>query len=251
VSEGFKDLFSKQSADYARFRPTYPAALFDFLAEAAPARGLALDCGTGSGQAALELATRFARVIATDPSEKQLASAAPHRRIEYRRAPAEDSGAPAASVDLLTAAQAFHWFKVDAFFAEARRILKPGGVLAFWSYALARISPAVDAVVMRLYRDVLGPYWEPERRLVESGYRETSLPFPELAAPPFEMTAEWSLERLAGYLGTWSALQAYRRARAGETDPLAALEPELRRAWGAPAARTARWEISLRACRKN
>src|SRR5438552_1354663 len=137
----FKDLFSTQSADYARYRPSYPPALFSWLASVAPGRALAVDVATGSGQAALALAAHFAQVVAAD-----------------------------ASADLLTAAQAFHWFRPDAFFADAARVLRPGGVLAVWSYGLTRITPAVDALVQHLYGDVLGSYWEPERRLVEEGY---------------------------------------------------------------------------------
>jgi SAM-dependent methyltransferase len=151
----------------------------------------------------------------------------------------------------MTAAQALHWFRLEPFFAEAERVLRPGGVLAVWCYGLARIDPAVDAIVRHLYADILGAYWEPERRLVEDGYRGIALPFSALAPPPFEMQLEWTLPDLLGYLRTWSALRAFVRQQG--TDPLAPLEPALARAWGgaaAGAAKAARWTLSVQAARR-
>lgn len=243
----FKDLFSTQSADYARFRPGYPDALFAWLAAAAPARDCAVDVATGNGQAALALAPHFARVIAVDASAAQLAQAPARANVEYRVASAEATGAGAASVDLLAAAQAFHWFRQEEFFAEAARVLRPGGVLAVWCYGLARITPSVDAVVLHLYSDILGPYWEPERRLVEEGYAGVAFPFAAIPAPPFEVALDWSLSNLLGYLRTWSALRAF--ARAQGVNPLVALEPDFARAWGDPRPKTARWSLSLHARR--
>jgi ubiquinone/menaquinone biosynthesis C-methylase UbiE len=183
----FKDLFSTQASDYARFRPTYPQALFRILQEACAEHELAWDVGTGNGQAALALAAYFRKVIATDPSQKQLAEAPAHERVEYRCASAENSGLPDACADLITVAQAFHWFRQDDFFREVKRVGKPGARLAVWCYELAIIDPAVDAVVMELYDGVLGPYWEKERRLVEEGYSKVSFPFRELTAPSVRM----------------------------------------------------------------
>lgn len=246
----YKDLFSGHAGDYARHRPTYPAALFEWLAAQAPARHAVWDCGTGNGQAALALAAHFDEVLATDPSEKQIGNAAAHPRVRYTVAPAESSGLAAASADAITVAQAFHWFRHDGFFTEARRVGRPRAVLAFWCYELAHVTPAVDEAVLRFYRGTLGPHWEPERRLVEEGYRSVQLPadFAGLTVPRFEMTAEWSCEDFIGYLGTWSALQKYRKVR-GE-DPLPAFGSELRGAWGQGGTpRTVRWPLSLRAAR--
>jgi SAM-dependent methyltransferase len=249
----FKDLFSAQAADYARFRPRYPAELFAWLAAESPARGCAVDVATGNGQAALALAPHFTRVIALDASASQLAEAPPCANVTYRVAAAEATGVAAGSTDLLTAAQAFHWFRPGPFFAEAERVLRPGGVLAVWCYGLARIDPAVDAVVRHLYADVLGAYWEPERRLVEEGYRDSAFPFTPLAPPPFEMQLEWTLPDLLGYLRTWSALRGFVRQQG--RDPLAPLEPALASAWGGGTAsphetRIARWTLSVRAARR-
>jgi SAM-dependent methyltransferase len=242
-----KDLFSKQAAGYARFRPTYPPALFDWLAGVAPARDVAVDVGTGSGQAAVELAERFARVIALDPSEPQLANAAPHARVTYRCAPAEATGVEAHTADLLTASQAFHWFDHPRFFDEARRVLRPGGVLAVWCYGLTKITPEIDAVVMELYEGYLGTYWDPMRRMVERLYRGIAFPFDELAPPPFEMSVRWSLDQLIGYLETWSALVTYKQERG--SDPMTTIGPALRSAWGADAERAVTWELGVRAAR--
>jgi SAM-dependent methyltransferase len=244
----FKDLFSAQSADYARFRPTYPPALFAWLASVAPGRACAVDVATGNGQAALLLAPHFARVVALDGSAAQVAEAPPHPGVSYAVAPAEATGLDDGSADVLTVAQAFHWFQQARFFAEAARVLRPGGVLAVWCYGLMQVDPAVDAVVQHLYRDVVGPYWEPERGLVEDGYRGVAFPFQRLDAPPFEMVAEWTLDGLLGYLRTWSAVRGFARARCA--DPVAALAPQLTRAWGAPTTRTARWPLSVHASRR-
>jgi SAM-dependent methyltransferase len=245
----FKDLFSAGSADYARFRPTYPAELFAWLASVAPDRRLAVDLATGNGQAALGLAPHFARVVALDASRDQLAAATPAANVVYDVAQAEATGLDAGGADLVTAAQAFHWFRQEPFFAEVRRVLRPSGVLAIWCYGVARITPEVDAVVTRLYGDVLGPYWEPERRMVEDGYRNVRFPFPEIAAPALELEVEWDLARLAGYLRTWSALKAY--ARDHGSDPLVALEEDLLSAWGEASTRPVRWSLTLRAFRRD
>lgn len=248
MEDQFKDLFSTQASDYARYRPHYPLALFRALAKLSPSLELAWDCGTGNGQAAVALASHFKKVIATDPSEKQLAEAVAHEKVEYRRAPAEASGLPAESVDLITVAQAFHWFRQEEFYAECARVAKPGCLLAVWCYELAEITPAVDDVVMILYRDILGPFWEKERRLVEEGYRNEKFPFEELSGsqvPVSSMGAEWNMADLIGYLGTWSALQKCRKEKGD--DPRFSIIPSLQKAWGDQAvARPVTWPLSLR-----
>jgi SAM-dependent methyltransferase len=227
----FKDHFSGHADDYARFRPTYPATLFAWLAEQAPGHGHAWDCGTGNGQSARGLAAHFAAVTATDPSAEQIRNAFPHPRVTYRVAPAEDPGLAAASVDLVTVAQALHWFDLPRFFAQAARVLRPGGVLAAWCYGLVRVSPAVDPLLERLYDGTVGPYWPPERALVDEEYRSLAVPdgFVRVEAPAFVMEQAWTLDDLLGYLGTWSAVKRY-AAATGE-DPVAALAPALAGAW--------------------
>jgi SAM-dependent methyltransferase len=241
----FKDHFSRHARDYARFRPDYPEALYAFLAERSPGRSCAWDCATGSGQAALGLATRFDVVVATDASAGQLAQAAAHPRIAYAVALAEAAPLGNAGTDLVTVAQALHWFDLDRFYREARRVLRPRGVLAAWCYGLHRVTPGIDALVDRFYEDVLGPYWPPERRHIESGYRTLPFPFTELAVPSFSVERRWRLDEYLGYLGTWSAVQRYRAARGH--DPLALLAVQLSRRWGAPGERRrVAWSIHLR-----
>jgi SAM-dependent methyltransferase len=242
----FKDLFSGHAAKYARYRPTYPAELFAWLANASPATGLAADVGTGSGQAAVGLATHFDQVIALDPSPEQIEHARPHPRITYRVASAERTGLDDGSADLVLAAQAFHWFPAEPFFAEARRVLRSGGVLALVSYELSRVTPEVDVVVNDLYHS-LDAYWEPERRLVMDGYASVDVPFPEFAAPAIVMRSRWSMAELLGYLGTWSALRRFTDATG--TDPMAAIAPALAAAWGTVATRDVTWPLAVRAFR--
>jgi SAM-dependent methyltransferase len=240
----FKDHFSRQAADYRRYRPTYPAALIDFVAGCCAGRALAVDCATGSGQAAVALARRFAAVIAVDGSPNQLARAEPHERVRYVAALAERLPVRAGSVDLVAAAQAAHWFDHDRFHAECRRVLAPGGVVAVWCYEKVRIDPAIDAVVDDFYANVIGADWPPERRYVADGYRTLPFPWREELAPPFEIEVDWDLAQLMGYLATWSAVQRC-RDRTGR-DPLAALQPRLARLWSPAAPTRVRWPVHLR-----
>jgi SAM-dependent methyltransferase len=245
----FKNHFSGQAADYAKFRPTYPADLIEYLATIAPARQMAWDCATGNGQAAVALASHFDRVIATDASEKQIQSAQTHARITFRVAPAEKSGIESSSVDLVTVAQALHWFDLPAFYSATRRVLKPGGVLGVWNYNLLQSKPEIDAIVNRFYKEIVGPFWPPERQLIERGYEHLPFPFEELDPPKFKMTARWSLKSLLGYLGTWSATQRY--IQATQQDPVILIASDLAKAWGAPESQQlVTWPLQVRVGRR-
>lgn len=240
----FPDHLSSVAAEYARFRPRYPEALIRYVAGVAPGRGLAWDCATGSGQAAVGLAEFFERVVATDAAEKQIAQATAHPRVEYRVAVAEASGLEAGSVDLVTVAQALHWFALEAFYAEVRRVLRPGGVLAVWCYG--RFEPEdgrLRAVIERFYHETVGPYWPAERKLVEEGYRSLPFPFDELGPPTFEMGATLTLGEIAGQLGTWSAVKRYREATGG--DPIPGLVREIE-GTGVEGPCRVRWPIAMR-----
>lgn len=242
----FKDHFSGQSGEYRKYRPDYPPALFDWLASVAPGRRLAIDVATGNGQAAVGLARHFERVIATEPSAEQLREARPHPRVEYRQEPAESMSAETVSADLVTVAQAAHWFDWPRFTAEVARALRKGGVLAIWSYNNCQVTPAIDRLVADFSRDVVGPYWPRERRIVEEGYRSFALPFAPMAVPAFEMTTRWDREAMLGYLDTWSAVRRCRAATA--RDPLALLAQPLAEAWGA-GPRDMRWPLTVLAGR--
>ena len=205
---------------------------------------LAWDCGTGNGQAAVGLASVFEGVIATDASEKQISNAQPHERIEYYVAPAENSGIQSDTVDLIMVAQALHWFDLDRFYAEARRVLKPNGILAVSAYNLLHIEPAIDEVVNRYYCEVVGPFWPPERRLVEN-FAHLPFSFHEIDPPEFEMTAHWDFDQLVGYLQTWSSTQLFIAAKGD--NPLEQIIDELRSAWGdSRKTRNVTWPLVLR-----
>jgi SAM-dependent methyltransferase len=243
-----KDYFSSVAPSYARYRPHYPAQLFDWLATVAPARDRAWDCATGNGQAAVELAARFTLVVATDLSAQQIAEAEERPNIEYRVEPAESSELDARSVDLVTVAQALHWLPFDQFYREARRVLIPGGIIAAWTYNLPTIDrAAIDDLVRYLYQDVLHGFWAPERRYVDADYRDIPFPFDRIDAPSFSMTARWTLGEFVGFLRTWSAVASYRKTRGA--DPLDEIVGRLTAAWGEADVRQIDWPLSVLAGR--
>lgn len=242
----FPDHFSAVPERYARYRPRYPRALVDALADRCAAHAVAWDAGCGSGQLSVGLAARFERVIATDPAQAQLDQAQPHPQVEYRRATAEDSGLPAASVDLAVAAQAAHWFDWPRYVAEVGRVARPGALAAVLCYSWLEADGAVQPLIARYYKD-LGPYWAPNRRHVETGYRELAWPWPEVEAPAIDLVAEWTREELCGYVATWSATQALvRRAGTARFDELCA---DLARLWPDGERRSVRWPLALRLAR--
>ena len=237
------DHFSGHAADYARARPTYPPELFRWLGTVAPGRALAWDAGCGNGQASVALAEVFDAVVATDLSPQQLANARPHPRVTYLVGDDHTSHQATASVDLVTVAQAAHWFDMPAFHAEARRVLKPGGVVAIWGYGLTTVSPEIDPQIRHFYAAVVGPFWPPGREHLDNEYRTLPFPLAPVAAPEFAMAVTWDLAAFGDFVGTWSAVQRYRKAR-GE-DPVPALLEALRPLWGA-GPRVVRWPLYLR-----
>ena len=240
-----KDHFSGHADRYEASRPTYPDALFGYLSSLCPHRQFAWDCATGNGQAAVVLARYFSTIIATDASQKQIDHARPHEKVQYRVAPADASTLANASVDLVTVAQALHWFDLPRFYTEVRRVARPDGLIAVWCYQLHTVTDEVDAIVERYYADVVGADWPPERRLVEEGYRTLAFPFDEIAPPPFQMVHRWDLRQVLGYVESWSATQRYRK-RTG-ADPLDLIRGELATAWGDPEkTQDVTWPLNLR-----
>jgi SAM-dependent methyltransferase len=241
----FKDHFSLIAAGYAAHRPVYPAVLVDYLGDVAAGQDVAWDAGCGSGQLSVLLAARFARVIATDPSGEQLAQARRQPGVEYRQASAENSGLPAASVDLAVAAQAAHWFDLPRYYDEVRRVVREGGLVTLLSYGVIHVDQDVDPVIERFYWRTLAGLWPQERSLVEEGYRSLPFPFVEMRTPRFEMTASWTLPEVLGYVRTWSAVQALERA--GRGADYAGFARALEANWGEAAdRRVVRWDLALR-----
>jgi ubiquinone/menaquinone biosynthesis C-methylase UbiE len=239
----FQDNFSRQSALYAQVRPNYPKELYQFIIENCQGHERAWDCATGNGQAALALADYFDEVIATDASARQLAEAVPNPKVQYRLAPAEASGLADQSVDLITVATALHWFDLEGFYAEVKRVARPGAVVAAWGYWRTVISPEVDAVVEELREQVLGPYWSSSVENVRGGYEQLAFPFTPIAVSSFEIKAERTLEEFLRFVDSWSATVAYREAEG--RSPAAGLLDRLQAAWG-PGKRTVVWPLTMR-----
>ena len=241
----FPDLFSRQAAQYAAARPRYPDALYEAIVATAPDRSLVWDCATGNGQAAVDLARYFDRVIATDASAGQIAHAIQAPNVEYRVAPAEQSGLPTGHADLITVAQALHWLDHVRFYEEVRRVSVRGGVFAAWTYGYCHAGDDVEPLLRDFEHRLLGPYWDPRRRWVDEGYRTIPFPFAELPMPRFELRLTWSLSQLGEYLGSWSAVVKYRQAHGH--DPVAPLLDRIVKHWGAPEqTRDIVWPLSAR-----
>lgn len=245
----FKDHFSSASDRYAAYRPDYPAALFTWLAGLCGEHDTAWDCATGNGQAALGMAPHFRKVIATDASAEQIKHAELHPAIDYRVAPAEASGLADRNIDLVTVAQAAHWFELPRFYAEVSRVLKPGGVIALWGYGRMVLPGEMDSIFKRFYAETVGPYWPPERALIDDAYRSLDFPFTTIDPPAFFIEVEWTLPRLMDYLSTWSAVKRYHNVNG--LNPLPALYTELQPGWGNPeSARKLQWPLFLRTGRR-
>jgi SAM-dependent methyltransferase len=225
-----KDNFSAQAASYSKYRPEYPLALFDWLLAVCPGREAAWDCATGNGQVAHTLAQYFKQVTATDISEQQLKQAVSLPNVQYELAPAEQTHFLDHSFDLITVGQALHWFDFGRFFTEAQRVLKPGGLLATFGYGLVRVVPSIDVLVSHFYLEIVGPYWDQERRHVDHAYQSIPFPWPEIQAPSLSTNCDWTVDQFLGYLSTWSAVQHYLR-QCGQ-DPLLQIETALRNVWG-------------------
>jgi SAM-dependent methyltransferase len=240
----FKDLFSKQSKEYAVSRPTYPQPLFDFLASLVDRKELAWDCATGNGQAALALSKYFAKVIASDISEKQIENAKRKSNVRYEVFPAEKTTLEDDSVDLITVAQALHWFNFDKFYKEAKRVLRRNGVIAAWAYGLHSISPEIDKMTYHLYEDILGRYWPEERKYIEGRYEDVPFPFGQIPAPQFEIKLNWSLADLMNYFYTWSSVQKF--IEKNDDDPVKQILGNLEEAWGSWQKRQVVWPIYIK-----
>jgi ubiquinone/menaquinone biosynthesis C-methylase UbiE len=237
----FKDHFSTQAQTYADSRPDYPPELYEFIVSQAKAHTLCWDVATGNGQAAVALAQYFERVVATDASMAQLEQAMAHENIDYRCEPAEQSSLEDASVDLVTVAQALHWFEFERFYPELRRVLKPGGLVAAWTYGLLTVNDDIDAIIQGFYSDVLGDYWPQERNYVDEAYKTIPFPYSKVKTPDLSIKREWTLEQLCSYLESWSAVEKYKKENGNSG--IAAIKKQLEPYWTSNC--TVTWPISL------
>ncbi|MDN3667833.1 class I SAM-dependent methyltransferase [Echinicola jeungdonensis] len=221
-----KDNFSGHSAQYSKYRPHYPEAFYLYLKQLIPERNHAWDCGTGNGQVAVALSSYFEKVEATDISGNQLSQASKRDNICYSQCPAEKVPFPDQSFDLITVGQAIHWFDMEAFYREAHRTLKPGGIIAIMGYDLIQVEGIQD-LIQDFYVNVVGPYWDPERKYLDEKYATIPFPFKEQPAPCFEINLQWTLEQLYGYLNTWSAVKHY--ITANQKNPVDTLRNEVKK----------------------
>lgn len=224
-----KDRFSTQSKSYAAFRPSYPASLYEFILTKTKDHKAAWDCACGNGQVAKDLSSRFDKVYATDISENQISNAVKKDNIIYSISPAEKTSFADGQFDLVTVGQALHWLDRSAFFGEARRVSKPGGVIALWGYSLLSINPQIDPIVDHFYTKIIGPYWDKERKLVDEQYKTIEFPFEKIEVPPFEFSFEWTCDEFLGYVSTWSSVAKY--IRQNNSDPVKLIETDIRRLW--------------------
>lgn len=242
----FKDHFSKGSADYATYRPSYPLSLVEALAPLCPTQHRVLDCGCGTGQLSVLLAEKFEEVIATDASAAQIAKAQKKEGVIYRTALAEQSGLADECVDLITVAQAAHWLDLETFYKEVTRVAKPNSVLALITYGILQVEGTVDTLIQQFYHQTIGPYWPAERRQVEDGYQSLPFPFTELKVPTINMQEFWHLDELMGYFNTWSAVKAAEKALG--FNPVDQLRVALLPEWGDPKSKKKiTWPLSIRA----
>ncbi|TYP97476.1 methyltransferase family protein [Tenacibaculum adriaticum] len=225
------DKFSKQAAIYKKFRPTYPAELFDFIYSKCSNKDVAWDCGTGNGQVASILAESFKKVYATDISEKQIQNATRKENIFYSVDRAEKTSLPSNSIDLITVGQAMHWFDFAAFNKEAKRVLKPNGIIAIWSYGLLRVNTKINEIIDNFYTNIVGKYWNVERRHIDNNYDSIQFDFDEInISEKFQIQVTWSLEQLKGYINTWSSVQNYMEQNNGN-NPVDELIKEIAKEW--------------------
>ena len=239
-----KDYFSSHSSIYAAFRPTYPDGLYEFIFKHVKERRRAWDCATGNGQVASYLANHFKEVYATDLSQQQLNNAITAANIVYSMSPAEKTSFQDHEFDLITVGQALHWFNLEEFYKEAKRVSKPNAVLAVWGYERCSVNTEVDALFSDFYINVVGPYWDPARKLIENEYKGIDFPFEEIPSPRFQINVEWTHEHYTGYLSSWSATQKY--IKANGVDPLSKFIEKLKLVWEPRSVRSVSFPVFLR-----
>lgn len=210
-----KDLFSKQSKLYAKYRPKYPKkiyeAIYNLLIKYEIPFHTAWDCATGNGQVAFELSKKFNQVYASDISSNQIKFARSKDNIFYLVEPAEQSSIDKDSINLITVAQGLHWFSTKKFFKEVKRVSKKPAILAVWCYATCKFNdPYINEIFIKFYKEILKNYWESERKLVETGYATIQFPFIEIQNTQFEYETFFTKKQFLGYVNSWSSVVKFK-----------------------------------------
>ncbi|WP_373524424.1 class I SAM-dependent methyltransferase [Aquiflexum sp.] len=239
-----KDLFSNHSEEYAQFRPSYPKVLFDFVVSHCKGKESAWDCATGNGQVAGHLSNYFKKVEATDISEKQLENAITRPNVYYSKQSAENTIFPDQHFDLITVGQAIHWFDFKGFYKEVNRTGKKDSLLLVLGYGKLSAAPELDGVIDELYRDILEPYWEPERKYIDEKYLTIPFPFKEIKTPEFKNSINWKIDQLIGYLNTWSAVKKY--IQLNVQNPVNLVSEKLKVCWGSEVERKIEFPLLVR-----
>jgi SAM-dependent methyltransferase len=239
-----EELFSAQADVYAKYRPTYPQELYDFILQHIPHRDIAWDCGTGNGQAAVVLSDYFQKVFGTDISQKQLNNAVNKSNVQYINCPAEHTPFSENQFDLVTVAQAYHWLEFDQFKKEVHRVGKPGALLAVWSYGHIAIEPRIDELMRNFHDHIVGPYWDSRRKYVTNGLRDVPFFYPEIPSRPFSLELKWTLTDLEGYLESWSAVQTC-KSKTGN-DPVPGCIEKISEFWNDHESKCVTFPLTLR-----
>jgi len=236
--------FSSNNADYATYRPTYPTELAERLAKISPSLDCALDIGCGTGQLSVLLGEYFKKVVATDASKVQIEQARSHKNVIYYCTSAENSNLPTNSVDLITVAQASHWFNLDRFYAEVRRIAKYKAVIALITYGVLEVeNDKINQIIAEFYHKTIAPFWPPERRHVDEKYQNLNFPFPKIAFPELQIERNWILTELLGYIGTWSAVKIATKQM--KTNPMDILSEKLKKYWTDNEKMKITWDLTV------
>ncbi|WP_028296631.1 class I SAM-dependent methyltransferase [Olivibacter sitiensis] len=224
-----KDNFSAQSDKYAKYRPTYPSEFFDYLNSLVPTKQNAWDCGTGNGQVAIRLAETFDKVFATDISQPQINNALRADNITYTVQPAEKTDFENQFFDLIVIAQAIHWFDFEQFYSEVRRTAREHALICVVGYGRIEISDLIDQIIADFYENVIGMYWDKERKYIDENYATIPFPFEEIQTPNFANKLPWTLDHLIGYLNTWSAVKHF--IKQNGYNPIDELQDEIGKYW--------------------
>lgn len=225
-------LFNDKSDLYAQARPQYPAELFSFIKTLVPNAETVWDCATGNGQAAVGLSKVFGNVFATDISDEQIANHLDVENVTFSVSPAEHTKFDDNMFDLVSVAQALHWFDFGKFWPEVQRVLKPGGAFITYAYLWFSVTPEIDALVESEVKSVISPYWAPNNQLAIDGYKDVTFPFEKLNVPNFDIKVDWNFDQMINYLHTWSATRRCMDAQGSAF--FAHARKKLKQAWGNP-----------------